>query len=302
MALSQLQRENLRALVSSLILLTAGAVIGAIQVAVFMIPAEVVPGGVSALAMIFNELIGTPVGAMILVLNIPIQIIGYRMLGGWRIVAGTIYVVVIYSVAVDLLTLYGLDAVSDDRLLNAMFGGAVGGIAGGLVYRGGGSYGGTSTLALIIQNKLGTPMSATLLYTEAGLITLAGLVFGWESALYAVIAMVVYGLATDYVLEGPSVIRTVIIITDRPREIADMVIHDLNRTVTAWEARGMYTDQKRRVLYITVLRAEANRLRDRAFAIDPSAFVVISQGHAAYGQGFRHPKVRQMDESDELEE
>jgi uncharacterized membrane-anchored protein YitT (DUF2179 family) len=289
---ANVRRDSLRAMTATVILLTLGALVGAVQVVVFMIPAQVVPGGVSALAIILNELIGSPVGLMILVFNIPIQVIGYRMLGGWRIVAATVYVVVIYSVSVDLMTVAGLDAVSDDRLLNAMFGGAVGGIAGGLVYRAGGTYGGTSTLALILQNRLGTPISATLLYTEAALIALAGLVFGWESALYAVIAMVVYGLATDYVLEGPSVIRTVIIITEYPREISDMVIHDLNRTVTAWNARGMYKDEERCVLYVTILRSETNRLRDRVLAIDPGAFMVIGQGHAAYGEGFRHLKPR----------
>jgi uncharacterized membrane-anchored protein YitT (DUF2179 family) len=293
----KLRRESAYTLVTSLTLMTAGALIGAIQMVVFMIPAEVVPGGISSLAIILNKLIGTPVGVMILLANIPIQVVGYRMLGGWRVVAATVYVVAVYSVAVDVLPLHGVEAVSDDRLLNALFGGAVGGIASGLVYRAGATYGGTSTLARIIQNRTGTPLSTTLLYTETVLIAVAGVVFGWEAALYAVIAMVVYGLATDYVLEGPSVIRTAMIVTEHPREISDRVIRDLNRTVTAWEARGMYSGQERCVLYVTVSRSEANRLRELVFGIDPRAFLVIGQGHAAYGEGFRHPKIRPTEES-----
>jgi uncharacterized membrane-anchored protein YitT (DUF2179 family) len=292
------RRESLRALTIDLILMTAGALIGALQMVVFMIPAEVVPGGVSSLAIILNKLIHTPVGVMILLANIPIQVIGFRMLGGWRVVAATIYVVVVYSVATDLLPVTGVGAVSSDRLLNALFGGIVGGIASGLVYRSGATYGGTSTIARIIQNRTGTPMSSTLLYTETALIALAGLVFGWEAALYAVMAMVVYGLATDYVLEGPSVIRTAMIVTGYPREISDLVIRDLNRTVTSWEARGMYTGQERCVLYVTVSRSEANRLRELVFSVDPHAFLVIGQGHAAYGEGFRHPHVHAPDELD----
>jgi uncharacterized membrane-anchored protein YitT (DUF2179 family) len=201
-------------------------------------------------------------------------------------------------VATDLLPVTGVGAVSSDRLLNALFGGIVGGIASGLVYRSGATYGGTSTIARIIQNRTGTPMSSTLLYTETALIALAGLVFGWEAALYAVMAMVVYGLATDYVLEGPSVIRTAMIVTGYPREISDLVIRDLNRTVTSWEARGMYTGQERCVLYVTVSRSEANRLRELVFSVDPHAFLVIGQGHAAYGEGFRHPHVHAPDELD----
>jgi uncharacterized membrane-anchored protein YitT (DUF2179 family) len=285
------RRASLRALTIDLIMMTAGALIGAIQMVVFMIPAEVVPGGVSSLAIILNKLIATPVGVVILLANIPIQVFGFRMLGGWRVVAATFYVVAVYSVATDLLPVLGVGAVSDDRLLNALFGGIVGGIASGLVYRSGATYGGTSTIARIIQNRTGTPMSSTLLYTETALIALAGLVFGWEAALYAVMAMVVYGLATDYVLEGPSVIRTAMIVTGSPREISNLVIRDLNRTVTAWEARGMYTGQERYVLYVTVSRSEANRLRELVFSVDPHAFLVIGQGHAAYGEGFRHPPV-----------
>ncbi len=297
MVISKHRRENLTALAIAVILMTAGAIIGAVQMVVFMIPAEVVPGGVSSIALILNDLIGTPVGIVILLANIPIQVIAYRMMGGWRVVAGTVYVVVVYSVATDLLPVWGVEAVSDDRLLNALFGGAVGGIASGLVYRGGATYGGTSTLARIIQNRTGTPMSSTLLYTESALIVLAAVVFGWEGALYAVIAMVVYGLATDYVLEGPSVIRTAMIVTESPREVSDAVIRDMNRTVTAWTAKGMYTDQERCVLYVTVSRSEANQLRELVFAIDPHAFLVIGQGHAAYGEGFRHPKVRAPEET-----
>ncbi len=195
--------------------------------------------------------------------------------------------------------MYGLDAVSDDRLLNALFGGAVGGIASGLVYRAGATYGGTSTLARIIQNRTGTPMSSTLLYTESALIALAGVVFGWEGALYAVIAMVVYGLATDYVLEGPSVIRTAMIVTEYPREVSD--------------ARDPRSEPHRdrpgkRAACIPGRNAACCTSRCRApkrtgcaklvFAIDPHAFLVIGQGHAAYGEGFRHPRVQPPGETE----
>lgn len=292
MSISKLRHKGISTQVIAVILMTVGAVVGAFQMVVFMIPAEVVPGGVSSLAILLNKLIDSPVGVVILLANIPILFLGYRLLGGWQVVARTLYVILIYSVAVDLLPAFGVEPVSEDRLLNALFGGAMGGIASGLAYRGGGTDGGTAMLARIIRERTGTPISTTMLYTEAGLISAAGLVFGWEAVLYAVIAMVVYGLATDYVLEGPSVIRTAMIVTDHPRAIADQVIHGLDRTVTAWEAQGMYTGQPRSVLYVTISRSEANRLRELVLDIDPYAFLVIGQGHAAYGEGFRQPKMR----------
>ncbi|MBN1566069.1 MAG: YitT family protein [Anaerolineae bacterium] len=283
----QSQKRDLRRMIFGFALMTLGAAISAVQVAVFMIPAEVVPGGVSSVAVILNALIGTPVGLVILLGNIPIQYFGARMLGGWRTVAGTIYVVAAYSIGVEVLNYFDVGGVSDDRLLNALFGGAVGGISGGLIYSAGATLGGTSTLARILQDRTGTPMSSTFLYTDTIFIALAALVFGWESALYAVVALVINGVATDYVLEGPSVIRTATIITNHPDEISAMVIRDLNRTVTAWQAEGMYAHQPRAVLFVTISRAEAGRLKDKVIAIDPGAFLVIGQGHAAYGEGFR---------------
>ncbi len=285
-------RENMRQAAANLLLLTLGPLLGAVQVVMFMIPADIVPGGLSSLAVIQNALFGLPVGLFVLVANIPILYLGYRMLGGWPVVATTGWVVLVFSVGVDVLTLLDTAPVSDDRLLNALFGGALGGISAGIIYRAGGTYGGTSTLARIIQLRSGTPMSTTFLYTDAALIALAGLVFGWESALYAVVALVIGGMTADYMMEGPSVIRTVFIITERPDAIADMVIRDLHRTVTAWQAKGMYSHTPRTVLYVTIPRSEAALLRDYVLAVDPTAFVVIGQGHTAYGAGFRRSRSR----------
>ena len=293
-------RQNVRTVIINWILLTVGALLGAFQVVMFNIPADIVPGGVSSLGIISNELTGVPVGLFILVANIPILYLGYRMLGGWQIVAATGWVVLLYSLAVDGFTLLDPEPISDDRLLNALFGGAVGGISSGIIFRGGGTYGGTSTLARIIQNRTGTPMSTTYLYTDALMIMLAGMVFGWESALYAVVTLVIGGMTTDYMLEGPSVIRTVFIITERPDEISQLVITQMNRTVTAWQAEGMYSHQPRSVLYVTIPRSDANRLRDFALAVDPTAFVVIGQGHAAYGEGFRRPRMQSIPGSRDL--
>ncbi len=281
-----------RALVGRLILLTVGALIAAISVIIFYVPAEVAPAGISGIAVILNALLGTPIGLVILLGNIPIQLLAYRMLGGWRVVARTVYFLAIYSLAIDLLTPYfPTDGVTGDHLLNAIFGGIIGGIAGGLIYRAGGTLGGTSTIARMLQNKLGTSLNNTYLYTDTGVVLLAGLVFGWEGALYAIVAIFADGAVADYVLEGPSTIRTATIITDNPAEVAEAVINHLRRGVTGWDGRGMYTGRERTVLFVTVMRPEVNELRRLVFAIDPKAFIVVGQGHTAYGEGFRMPRL-----------
>lgn len=288
-----MRRERLLSYILRLTLLTLGAFISALSVIVFIAPFNMAPGGISGLAVILNHYTGLPIGVIILIGNIPIQYLAFRMLGGWPVVFGTTLTVVMYSLMIDVLTPYFPAAgVSDNVLLNALFGGVLGGVGGAMVLRAGGTLGGTSTLGRILQMKYGTPLSASSLYTDGLVIVLAGIVFGWEAALFSLVALYVGAAMTDYVLEGPSVIRTVAVVTDKAREVSDAVMDEMGRGVTAWEARGMFTDQPHTMLYITIGRAQVNELRRLVFDIDPNAFMVVGQGHTAYGHGFR--EVRPM--------
>jgi uncharacterized membrane-anchored protein YitT (DUF2179 family) len=286
-------RLNWRTVLTNLILLTVGALISAVSVIVFLAPFEIAPGGVSGLAVILNYLNpALPIGLMVLIGNIPIQILGFRTLGGWKVVAETIYYVVVYSLALDFLNprLAAIN-IGDDVLLNALFGGIIGGVGGGLVYLAGGTLGGTSTLGRILQYRFGFPLSTTSLYTDTLVIALAGLVFGWDGALYAMVALFAGGVASDYVLEGPSVIRTATIVTDRPGQVAQVLLANLRRGVTSWLGKGMFTEKEHTVLFVTITRPQVNALRRLVFSVDPHAFVVIGQGHVAYGQGFKEVKL-----------
>lgn len=266
-------------------LLTLGAIISAIAVIVFEAPFQIAAGGVSGAAIILNHVIGSPIGLVVLIGNIPIQILAYRMLGGWRVIAATVYAVGLYSILIDVLPLFA--PINNDRFLNALFGGIITGIGAALVLRAGGTMGGTSTLGRILQQRYGIPLSSSTLYLDGIVVLGAGLAFGVEGALYAMVALYVAGATTDYVLEGPSVIRTGVIITDYPNEVSERILSELGRGVTAWQAKGMFTDQPHTVLYVTIGRAQVNHLRRLVVAVDPSAFMVIGQGHSAYGEGFK---------------
>lgn len=279
------------ALLSDMLLLVAGSLISAVSVSVFMAPFNIVPGGVSGIGVMLNHLDPRiAIGLVVLIGNIPIQLLAYTSLGGWAVVAKTIVYVVLFSLTVDSIgpVLAGIN-VGSDVLLNALFGGIVGGLGGGLIYRAGGTLGGTSTLARILQQRLGVPLSTSTLYTDMGVVVLAGLIFGWEGALYATVALFVGAAASDYVLEGPSVIRTATIVTDQPERVSAAVMREMKRGVTAWPGTGMFTDQQHTVLFITIGRPQVGTLRRIVFAADPAAFVVIGQGHVAYGKGFKTP-------------
>lgn len=274
------------------ILIAIGIVIGALSLTVFLQPLDIAPAGVAGASTLLNELYDTPIGLMIFVLNIPIQIMGYLLLpNGARVIMRSVVIILIFSVVVDNISpMAPAGGLSDDRMLNALFGGITGGIGVGLIYRAGATFGGTSTLALILQRRYGFPMSTTFLCTDTVILIGAGLVYGWEGALYAAVALFIVGLATDYVLEGPSVIRTAMIITDRPDEIAAVIFSNLQRGATSWRIKGQFTGIERTMLYVTVGRSQVRDLKDEVHHIDPNAFVVIGMGHAAYGAGFRRAR------------
>jgi uncharacterized membrane-anchored protein YitT (DUF2179 family) len=271
--------------------MAVGAFLSAIAVIVFEAPSDIAPGGISGIAIILNSLIDTPIGLVVLIGNVPIMLLAFRMLGGWRALAGTVFVLVLYSVLIDvLIPFFPPEGISDDVFLNAVFGGIVGGIGAGILYRGGGTLGGTSTLARILQQRYGLPLSSGALYTDTVVIAIAGLVFGWELALYAMITLYVAAVVADYVLEGPAVIRTAVIVTGEPERVSQAILHKLERGVTGWGGQGMFTGQPRTILYVTMSRPEVNELRRLVFAADPAAFMVIGQGHSAFGEGFKEVK------------
>ena len=271
------------------VMIAIGTLLGALSVVLFLQPMDIAPAGVAGASTLLNELFGTPIGLMVLLLNIPIQLLAYKTLpGGGRVILRSVVIIVAFSAVIDnLAPMLPAGGVSDDRMLNALFGGISAGVGVGLVYRAGATMGGTSTLALILQRRLGFPMSTTFLCTDALIILSAGLVYGWEGALYAAVALFTAGLATDYVIEGPSVIRTAMIVTDKPDEISRRVFERLQRGVTSWTIRGEYTGAERKMLYVTISRSQVRDLKDEISHVDPNAFVVIGMGHAAYGAGFR---------------
>jgi uncharacterized membrane-anchored protein YitT (DUF2179 family) len=222
-----------------------------------------------------------------LVLNVPLIALGFRSLGRFRFLTSTLYTVLLFNLGVDLMAAwFPTMALTDDLLLNALYGGVVGGIATGLIYRGGGTAAGTGVLARVLQMGTGIPISQIYLMTDGAVVLVASLVFGWEAGLYALLTLFVWGLAADFVLEGPSVVRMAFIVTDMPQEVADAVFRELGLGVTAWPAAGMFTEAEHAVLFCTVSRPHEGTLRKVVAEADPKAFIVVGHGHQASGGVF----------------
>jgi len=265
-------------------LLTAGAALMAVNLNLFLAPADIAPGGVTGAAILINHFTQWPIGLTMLVLNVPLVLLGFLYLGRFHFLTRTLYAVLVYNLGADLVA-HWLPAggITHDVLLNALFGGIVAGIGTGLVYRAGGTTAGSGTLSRVMQIKTGIPISQLYILVDGGIILVAGLVFGWEKGLYAFIALFVWGLAADYVQEGPSVIRTMFIITDSPKEIAEVILNNFRLGVTAWPAQGMFTENQHTILFCTVSRPQERALRTAVTKLDPDAFIVTGHGHQASG-------------------
>lgn len=283
------------------LILTIGGLILAVNVNLFLAPANLAPGGVSGMAIIINELTGSPIGMTMLALNIPLLVLGFYYLGRFHFLVHTLFVVLIFNLGVDILARWlPTGGITDDLLLNAIYGGVMGGIGTGLVFRGNGTSGGTGVLARVIQFRTGIPISQIYLITDGGVVLLAGLLFGWEIGLYSLMTLFIWGVVVDYVLEGPSVVRTAFIITDKPQEVAQALISRLRLGVTAWPAQGMFTETSHTLLFCTVSRADVNTLRVTIVSEDPNAFVVFGHGHQAVGGVIGRVKPPATDETSEL--
>jgi uncharacterized membrane-anchored protein YitT (DUF2179 family) len=279
-------RETLR----NYAFLTVGALIMMVNFNIFMAPSNIAPGGVGGLSLILNHYTGISRGIGMLLLSTPLIALGFWQLGRFRFLVRTLYVTVLYTVGVDITARFlPPGGIVDDLLLTALYGGVLGGIGYGLVIHGRGMVSGTGIISRILQVKTGIPISQLYVAIDGFVIIALGLTFGWERALYGMIMLFVMGLASDYVFEGPSVVRIVFIVTDRPEAVGALLMERLRVGVTRWSGEGMYTQEQHTILFCTVTRPDVELLRQVVAEIDPAAFVVIGQGHQTSGGVVRPP-------------
>ncbi len=273
------------------LVMVVGSCMAAFGYAMFQVPFNIAAGGVSGISIIINHFIGWPVGLLFWLLNLPLLVLGFFYLGRWGFLLRTLVAATIFSVATDVFVIYmpqwlTQHPLTNDLLLNTVYGGIVGGIGGGLIYRAGGTMGGTGIIGRIIQNKTGQPLSQVYFYTDGLTILAAGLVFGWEIALYAFLMLFLNGLASDYTLEGPSSARTATIITNNPQAVVAELLAHLHRGVSFWEVTGGFTGQKRYLVLCTVTRPQVGQVKQLVARADPAAFLTIGVSHEAMGAGF----------------
>ncbi|HHW12818.1 MAG TPA: YitT family protein [Firmicutes bacterium] len=252
----------------------------------FLIPNKIAAGGVSGVATILYYLFQWPVGAVILLVNIPLFLACLLVFGpaiGMKTVFGTVLlaaVVEYWGALVHPLTL--------DPLLGALWGGVLAGAGVGVTLRYHGTTGGTDLAAKLLAHFSALSMGQAVLLLDGLVIAMAGLVFkSVDLMLYALISIVVSGKIIDGVLDGFNYSKGVYIISDRSEQIAQRVLNELNRGVTGLAGRGIYSGKHREVLLCVIGRTEEMRLKRLVKEEDPNAFVIITNVHEVLGEGFK---------------
>ena len=202
--------------ISDFALVIFGTLLQAVALRIFFVPANLASGGVSGVAQLINHFTGWPIGLMVFIGNLPLFLLGWRYLGGQRFAMRTGTAIVTLSFLTDALLwlpFFPRNGLTNDLVLNSLYGAVVAGIGYGLVYRGQGTSGGSDILVRILNHYRGIPITQSYLITDATVILGAGFIFGWDKALYAIITLYVSGLVVDTTMEGAGTVRTALIIT-----------------------------------------------------------------------------------------
>ena len=260
-----------------------GAIIAGAAYPLFMTPNRIAPGGITGIATILNHLMGWRVGAVSLILNIPLFLISFRAMG--RIFAfRSIIATLLFTLFIDILP---LQPMTHDPLLGALYGGVMLGVGLGLIMRGGATTGGSDMIARMVHKRFQFISTGSFLFAiDCAVVISAGFLIGTSEALYALINIFLSAKVMDTVIVGFSSNKACFVMSARWQEITDRVMRDMDRGVTLLTARGAYTGTERPTLLCVISRSEIMTFKRILREEDENAFVIIVEAHEAIGDGF----------------
>lgn len=270
-------------------LIVIGAFIMASGFVFFITPHKIVPGGVYGISIVLHYILGTPVGAMALAFDIPLTIIGIKVLGprfGMKTVVGFLST----ALFMDTITyFYGTVAlVEDDPLLSSIFGGLLIGLGLGLIFKSRATSGGTDIVAMMVSKYTQLPVGQLLIIIDSVIVILGLLVFqDWKIPLYSLIVIFITGKVVDVILEGMNYDKVLFIVSDKHTEIRNKIVNDLNRGGTFLKGEGMFNGKEKSIAFVVVNRREMGMLHDYINSIDPKAFITVLNSNEILGNGFK---------------
>ena len=260
------------ALINRVILMALGATLASVGLEIFLIPNNIIDGGVTGISIMANHFTNLPLGLFIFILNLPFLVVGYKQIGKTFTIS-TLFSVICLSIGVSVL--HPIPGITHDILLATIFGGIILGAGIGLIIRNGGSLDGTEIIAIILDKRIGFSIGEIVMFFNLFILGGSGLVFGWDRAMYSLIAYFIAFKTIDITVEGLNDSKSVNIISEKYKEISEALTDRLGRGVTILYGEGAYKGNETKVIYVVVSRLEIAKLKGVVHGFDENALISI---------------------------
>jgi uncharacterized membrane-anchored protein YitT (DUF2179 family) len=261
-----------------------GAILMGVGIEEFLVPNKILDGGIVGISIILSHLTGVKLGIFIFVLNIPFFFIGYKQIGK-TFALSTLLGIAVLSVTTTLL--HNVPVFTEDLLLATVFGGIVLGVGVGIVIRYGGSLDGTEIMAILINKRIPFSVGEIIMFFNVFIFITAGFVFGWDRAMYSLLAYYIAFKTIDIVIAGLDESKSAWIISEKHDEIGETILARLGRGVTYLKGEGAYTGEDKKVIFCVITRLEEAKLKEIVQEIDPSAFLAVANISEVRGGRFK---------------
>lgn len=283
------EKNSFKEIFQNYIFITIGAIIFAYGLETFLVPNQVIDGGVVGISLILDELIvPIPFSIFLVVLNIPFLFIGYKQIGK-SFAVQSLYGIILASIFTELF--HHVEPITDDPLLAAIFGGIVLGVGVGTVLRNNGALDGTEILATLISSKTSFSVGQVVMIFNIFILGSAGFVFSIDSTFYSLIAYFIAFKVIDIVIVGMNESKSVLIVSDKYKEIGEALLNRLGRTVTYFTGEGGYSGEEKKVIYCVITRLEEAKLKTIVRYFDPNAFLAMSDVSDVKGGQFKKKSI-----------
>lgn len=269
-----------------------GIIIGAIILGFglknFIIASKLAEGGFTGIALVIHYFTNWPPGTILLVLNLPLLVLGWKKLGKTFFI-NTLIGVLTLSLAIDMIPDFNIH--TEDLLLSALYGGVLSGIGLGIILRSGGTTGGVDIIARLIHDYKGISMGKVFLFFDIAVLSVVAILFSLEKTLYTLVAVYIFSQIVDRIIEGFNRAKAITIITPNASGLAEIINKDIDRGATIMTAIGSYSKEKKDVLYVIVSRHQLLKLKSLVRQYDPRAFVIVSDVSEVLGEGFEKSSI-----------
>ncbi len=264
---------------SKYLFITLGAMIAAFALECFLLPNDIIDGGVIGISMMISYITKWNLGLIIFVINLPFIYLAIQKMGK-TFVFNVFYGVTMLSIFVNVLSGFH---VTEAQLLATVFGGVILGVGVGIILRNNAALDGTEILAVRLAKKIGFSIGEIIMFFNVFIYTAAGFLYGWDSAMYSILTYFIAYRVIDIVLEGLNSSKSALIISEYPKEIGDAIIKELDISVTYQKGKGGYSGQEKTLIFCVINRLEVAKMKKLIREIDPTAFLVIQDVHEVEG-------------------